>query len=139
MFRDLGVSERIKLDNLRRSWASVFKGPLAGHTAPVDLKEGILTVAVDSPAWLQHLRFLKNEMASKLTSFGVSDVRLRHGSVRRGMEAAAGQGKWDGPVFRRLTEQETESIEDAVSDIEDGELRGIVRSVLTKSAGRKRR
>jgi len=138
MFRDLGITERIKLDTIQRRWSEVFSGSLAEHTAPVDLKEGMLVVAVDSPAWLQHLRFMKKDITAKLVSFGVSDIRLKHGNIHRDKEIPVTANKGEQPVFRQLTERETESVEKAVSEIGDSELKDIVRNVLRKSAGIKR-
>jgi len=138
MFRDLGISERIKLDTINRRWSEVFSGPLAEHTAPVDLKEGMLVVVVDSPAWLQHLRFMKKDITAKLVSFGVNDIRLKHGNIYRDRENRPSAPKTELPSYRQLTANETEGIERAVSGLEDSELKTLARSVLRKSAGRKR-
>jgi hypothetical protein len=138
MFRDLGISERIKLDTIHRRWSEVFSGALAEHTAPVDLKEGVLVIAVDSPVWLQHLKFMKKDIAAKLVSFGVNDIRLKHGNIFRDRESGDSIPKTEQPAYRQLTSGETEGIERAVTKIKDNELKDIVRIVLKKSTGRKR-
>jgi hypothetical protein len=138
IFRDLGVSERMKLDTLCRRWPEIFTGPLASHTAPVDMKEGILVIAVDSPTWLQHLKFMKKDILEKLKGHGVKDLKLKHGTVHRDREGVKPGGSPDEPLYRELTAGETEGINRAVTEIEDDELKDIVRSVLEKSVGRKR-
>jgi hypothetical protein len=138
MFRDLGISERIRLSNLQRRWNDIFSGPLAGHTAPVDLREGMLIVAVDSPAWLQHLKFMKKDILEKLKDPAVKDIKLRHGSIHQKTETSKSILDLEAPVFRKLTAGETESINDAVTEIEDDELKDIVRKALEKSVTRKR-
>jgi hypothetical protein len=138
MFRDLGISERIKLDALYRQWCNIFSGPLADHTAPVDLKEGLLVIAVDSPAWLQHLKFLKNEILAKLKSHGIKDIRLKHGNIRQDRDSGKSDKNQDQVIYRQLTAEETDSIERAVTEIEDVELQDAIRQVLEKSLRRKR-
>ena len=138
MFRDLGISERIKLDALYRQWCDIFSGPLADHTAPTDLKEGLLVIAVDSPAWLQHLKFLKKEIIAKLKAHGIKDVRFKHGTIRGDRDEGKSAKSPVSIIYRQLTSEEIKGIECAVTEIEDPELRDIIRQVLEKSAGRKR-
>ncbi len=138
MFRDLGISERIKLDALYRQWCDIFSGPLADHTAPTDLKEGMLVIAVDSPVWLQHLKFMKKDILAKLKSHGIKDIRLKHGNIRQDRDAGRPDKSQDRVIFRQLTAEEIDGIERAVTEIEDTELQDIVRQVLEKSASRKR-
>jgi hypothetical protein len=138
MFRDLGISERIKLDTLSRRWSDIFSGSLAEHTAPADLKEGMLVIAVDSPVWLQHLKFMKKDILEKLKGHGVRDIRFKHGSIYRDRENAKSVRKAEEPVYRKLTSGEAESIENAVTQIEDAELKTVIRSIFEKSVCRKR-
>jgi len=137
MYRDLGISERIKLENLRRRWHDIFSEPLSLHTAPSDIKHGVLVIAVDSPTWLQHLKFMKKDIIGKLTTHGITDVRFRHGNIQ-----AAGQRKpFDNTTppedFRELTSEDHYRIERAVEGVEDDELKETIKSVMEKAARRK--
>jgi hypothetical protein len=138
IFRDLGISERIKLDTLSRRWSDIFSGPLAEHTGPLDLKEGMLVIAVDSPVWLQHLKFMKKDIIEKLKGHGVKDIKLKHGSIYRDKEGGKSAHKPEQPVYRKLTLRETESIDQAVTEIEDDELKAVIRSIFEKSVCRKK-
>jgi hypothetical protein len=138
LYRDLGISERIKLDNIRRNWHDIFSGPLAEHTSPSDLKDGLLSIAVDSPAWLQHLKFLKKEILTKLKSHGVKDIRFKYGNIRQDRESGKSGKSQDEVIFREMTKEESSGIENALTEIEDAELQDAVRQVLEKSVRRKR-
>jgi hypothetical protein len=137
MFRDLGISERIKLDNLKRRWPDIFSGPLALHTLPVDIKDGMLTIAVDSPTWLQHLKFMKKEMIEKLAPFEVKDVKFRHGGVEFRNEIKVYEQKAQPEDFRELTAEDKRRIQQTVDEIDDPDLKESIRKAMEKSARRK--
>jgi hypothetical protein len=139
LFRDLGISERIRIETLRRKWHTIIAEPLSNHTAPADIKDGKLVIAVDSPAWLQHLKFLKKEIADKLKPHGVSDIRLKLGNVRIDSERQIPDNRALPESFRDLTDNDIDRINHAVAEIEDTELKDVIRHVMEKSARRKMR
>jgi predicted nucleic acid-binding Zn ribbon protein len=47
-------------------WAELVGDPVASHTTPRNVKEGVLTVAVDDPAWASQLRFLEADLLATL-------------------------------------------------------------------------
>ena len=98
----------------------------------------MLVIAVDSPVWLQHLKFMKKDILAKLKSHGIKDIRLKHGNIRQDRDAGRPDKSQDRVIFRQLTAEEIDGIERAVTEIEDTELQDIVRQVLEKSASRKR-
>jgi predicted nucleic acid-binding Zn ribbon protein len=137
LFQNLGISERIRIETLRRKWHTIIAEPLSNHTAPVDLKDGKLVIAVDSPAWLHHLKFLKKEMADKLKPHGVSDIRLKLGNVRIDSERQIPDNVALPESFRELTADEITRIDRTIEDIEDGELKDVIKHVMEKSMMRK--
>jgi hypothetical protein len=139
LFRDLGISERIRIDALKRQWRTIFAEPLCMHTAPVDLKEGKLIIAVDSPAWLQHLKFLKKEITDKLRPHGIKVIQFRPGSVRIDNERSIPEKMAPPEAFRELTNDDISHIESTIEGIEDRELKVSIRQVMEKAARRKSR
>lgn len=83
VLKELGMESAIALHRLRGQWGSLFGEALSLHARPVSLSGGRLLINVDSPVWLQELSFLKADMAEKLKGFGVKDIRLRLGRIRR--------------------------------------------------------
>lgn len=137
LFGDLGITERIKLDTLRRQWREIFSEPLSLHTAPTDLKDGILVIAVDSPTWLQHLKFLQKEILEKLKAHDIKDVKLKHGSVRFESSRKIHEKKAPPEAFRELTDQDNARIDRTVAEIGDDELKDAIRHAMEKSTRRK--
>ncbi len=139
LFRDLGISERIRIEALKRQWRTIFAEPLSMHTAPVDLKGGKLVIAVDSPAWLQHLKFLKKEITDKLKPHGINLIQFRTGSIRINIERRIPDRKAMPEDFRELNADDIDRIDHTIGMIEDAELKEAVRSAMEKSAKRKLR
>jgi len=139
LFRDLGISERIRIETLRRKWFNIFADPLSSHTAPADLKDGKLVIAVDSPAWLQHLKFLKKELSEKLKPHGIKDIKLKLGSVHIDRECQMPGELAPPESFRELNDEDIARIDHAMARIEDGELKDVIKQAMEKAARRKLR
>ena len=137
LFRNLGISDRIRLEALRRQWQTIFAGSLSMHTAPVELKASKLVIAVDSPAWLQHLKFMNKEILDKIASHDIRSIQFRLGSVRFDSERKIPDKKASLNDFRELTNDDKTAIDRAVSGIEDDELKDVIRQTMEKAARRK--
>lgn len=63
-------------------WTSLVGREVAAHTTPLSLRDGVLVVAVDQPAWAVQLRFLANELVGRLReATGSDEVRELRFSV----------------------------------------------------------
>jgi predicted nucleic acid-binding Zn ribbon protein len=58
------------------AWPELVGSELAPHSRPGTLRDGVLTVTVDDPAWATPLRYLESEIVAGLTD------RLGRGVVR---------------------------------------------------------
>ncbi|HMK55905.1 MAG TPA: DUF721 domain-containing protein [Dissulfurispiraceae bacterium] len=139
LFRNLGILDRIRLESLRRKWHSTFPGSLSIHTAPTELKENRLVISVDSPAWLQHIRFLQKEIVEKIAAHGITQVQFRLGRVRIDEKRKVGEKLAPPEAFRELTGEDVSRISQVVEDIDDAGLRDQIRQTMEKAARRKRR
>ena len=78
--RDLGVGPEIQLAGLKRDWKEAVGSTNARNTRPVSLKDGTLSIAVTSPAWMAQARFMSQSFLDAVnshlgsTSVGVSAV-----------------------------------------------------------------
>ncbi len=74
-----GVLARIDPDRkiaLWRGWSAAVGEPIASHTRPDRLEDGVLVVRVDSHAWTQELQHLKRDLIGRLNNrFGAGKVR----------------------------------------------------------------
>ena len=72
--RRLGAPAASSMSAVFTKWADAVGPSIAAHARPVGLHDGVLTVAVDDPAWASQLRFLANELVAKVASVAGSDV-----------------------------------------------------------------
>ena len=55
-------------------WEAAVGSAIAAHARPVGLHDGVLTVAVDDPAWATQLRFLANDIVGKIAAVAGPNV-----------------------------------------------------------------
>jgi hypothetical protein len=127
LVREMGMENALRLHRIKARWDDLFGEPLSSHIYPARLEGGQLLVNADSPAWLQQTSFFKAGIIEKLCPFGVKDVRLRMGAVRR---RQAGRT----PRERPLSEADSSFIEDLLRSVRDEDLKESIRRALRKWA-----
>ena len=62
-------------------WEEVVGPDIAAHARPVSLRDGVLTLSVDHPAWATQLRYMTADLLTRLeaatTGSDVREIRLR--------------------------------------------------------------
>lgn len=127
----------MRLESLKSEWGRIFGDPLSIHTSPVEIRDGELLIHVDSPAWLNQLKFFREDMLTKLRPYGIKDLRFKKGSVYHRNPASTGQEK-TAPPRRELTDQELRWIEENIPELPDEELRNQIRKTMERALGRKK-
>jgi predicted nucleic acid-binding Zn ribbon protein len=57
-------------------WDELVGETVAAHTRPLRLRDGVLTVGVDDPAWASQLKFLESDLLTRIAvGPGGSSVR----------------------------------------------------------------
>jgi hypothetical protein len=135
VIKGLGIEDGVVLAEIKRDWHILFHEPLSFHMTPVQLSRNELLLNVDSPVWLQELKFYKQDIINKLSPHGVKDVRFRLGSVRSTIKTGARNKSSKSRIF---SEEERSYIEKTVSRLNDGDLKTAVRAAMGKavSAGK---
>ncbi|MCC6346653.1 MAG: DUF721 domain-containing protein [Nitrospirales bacterium] len=133
----MGLEEKVRLASLQKEWRNLFGEPLSLHTYPAEIKEGELLINVDSPVWMQQLKFYKQEVAGKLQAYHIKNVRFRHGAVYRARGNAPERSTTKEPP--PLSAREREWIDQTLSAVQDTDLREGFRKALEKAAARKGR
>ena len=81
---ELGLAEPRSLARLDEGWTEVVGDAVARHSRPRGVRNGVLEIVVDAPAWATQLRYLEADLverASRLVGPGVvSAVRVVVGS-----------------------------------------------------------
>jgi hypothetical protein len=130
LVRDLGIEDGIRLSQIKRHWHTLFHKPLSHHMSPSFLSGNELLLTVDSPVWLQELKFYQGDIITKLALYEVKTVRFRLGRVNAAENAETGR---EGGKAKPLTAHDRSFIEDTVSTIEDEELREVVKKAMGKA------
>ena len=136
IFKELGIEDRLAIESIRSEWKNIFNEPLSLHTYPVELTSGELLINVDSPVWLQQLKFFKQDIIKKLAGYNIKTIRFKHGKVYiKGDKGQTGQGlKPLSPIH--LGPSDIAWIEEITSDLEDTEVRESVRKAIKKQMQR---
>ena len=133
-FKNLGMEDRLALACLQRDWAGLFDEPLSLHIYPASLNKGALVVNVDSPLWLQQLKFFKQTLLKKLEAYRINSIDFRQGNPRTFGRRNAGENTGDIAMSEReLSGTDEEWIEQTVAGINDAELHDRIKIVLEKA------
>jgi len=130
VFKSLGMEERLVLARLQKDWPTLFDEPLSCHIYPASLNNGILIIKVDSPLWMQQLKYFKKNILEKLSPYRIKNIDLRHGrTVERSQTTRVSPAGRAGKI---LSEEDITWIEQTLSAIDDPELKEEIRKVLEK-------
>jgi predicted nucleic acid-binding Zn ribbon protein len=94
----MGVPKAGTLAVVFSKWLDMVGPEIASHAEPRSLRDGVLTVAVDQPAWAVQLRYLGSDLLAKIAAFaGSSEVvrvefRVVAGGISEPREKSSGRG-----------------------------------------------
>ncbi len=130
---NLPVKARVKEYGLLKDWDKLVGQQIATHCQPDRLKDGILFLKVNSPAWMQQLHFMKSMILDKLKTHtegnSVKDLRFQIGKVIQARKPAG--RPWKDVV---LTREELSRIDNDLTSVGDMELREIMKKLRAKQA-----
>jgi predicted nucleic acid-binding Zn ribbon protein len=143
LFQDQKWENNIEASLPLLRWQEIVGSQLAKQTQPEYLKDGVLQVRVENSVWLNHLRFLGEELRQKLNqelpSLEIKELRFRQGTLDKvqpgppstGSHAASSSARDAEP--RQPLSQEQQRLLDTISD---PELRRDLETLLTKQRQR---
>lgn len=123
--KDFGLEGGAALTDLQKQWANIAGQTIASHTSPFTIKNSVLTLTVDTPQWMHHLSFVKEEILGKLEKFNISEVRFRLGKLPAPAHTVIDNCE------RMLTDDDKRYIENTLRRIKDKELKKSFRRLLT--------
>lgn len=63
----------------RSRWQALVGPDIAAHAKPVTLRGGILTLAVDDPAWAAQLKFMTEQLIARISeATGTGEIKEIH-------------------------------------------------------------
>lgn len=123
--KEFGLESGLTLNTIKSQWVNIVGQTIAAHTFPDTIKGKILILIVDTPQWMHHLSFYKEEISKKLKPYNVTGVRFRLGRLP---EKTNGRQEENNLT---LTEEDLRYIENTLRNIRDEELKEKLRSLLT--------
>jgi len=145
IFKNIGMEDGLTLARLQREWATLFDEPLSVHIYPVSLNNGVLVVNVDSPLWLQQLKFFKQAILKKLEAYGINAIDFRHGRTNpsrfkhTGIQPGMNNCEQTSQPQKTLADADVEWIDQTLAAVNDPGLQDSIRNVLEKALTRKLR
>lgn len=138
IFKNLGIEDKIRLNSMQEEWHRLFNEPLSLHIYPMDIKDGELTINVDSPAWISQLKFFKQDIIKKLQAYNIRSVKFKHGKVyQKKWQGARSKEQEDSKQLpKSFTDSEFAWIAQTVSTISDLELQENIRKAIEKAMSR---
>jgi predicted nucleic acid-binding Zn ribbon protein len=146
LFREQKWENNIEASLPLLRWQEIMGSQLAKQTQPEFLKDGVLQIRVENSVWLNHLRFLGEELRQKLNeelpSLEIKELRFRQGTLDKVQSdlpstesrAASALERDEGP--RQPLNQEQRRLLETISD---PELKRDLETLLTKQRQRSHR
>ena len=132
--KDYGLETGLHLAGIKTQWQKLVGQTLAAHTSPDIIKGKTIFINVDTPQWMHHLSFYKQEMLEKLKNYGIENVRLKLGRLD---EYSVNEFK-TANVYH-LTEEDAKYIEDTIQNLKNDELKEKFRKLLSDALRHEKR
>ena len=129
--KDYGLETGLTLTAIRKQWEKLVGQAIASHTCPEEIKGKTIFVTVDTPQWMHHLGFFKQEMCEKLKPYKVTEVRFKLGRLLKTEDSGE-----DIKKSILLTEEDSQYIENTLECIKDSELKEKFRVLITNALRR---
>ncbi len=121
-------------------WNKAVGPQISTHTNPFKFKKGTLFVNVSGPAWMQQLRFMKQEIMDKVNlkwkKEEIKNIYFSIGDIHHTPAKPA-----DRPIdfsLYPLKERDKRLIRENLSQIDDEELKDILEKVMKKEIVKRR-
>ena len=122
--KDYGLEGGVALNAIRSQWHKIVGQAVTGHTFPDTIKGKVLTLIVDTPQWLHHLSFFKDEITTKLKPYNVEEIRFKIGRLpEKTKETRAAEDI-------KLSEDDLRYLENTLKNLKDEDLREKFRTLI---------
>lgn len=125
LVKNYGIESGAVLNSIRRNWNEIVGKTIAVHTAPDTIKNRTLSVKVDTPQWMHHLSFFKEDIIEKLKSYNVQDIRFRIGRLSQQTIKSPEQ---DDLI---LSGDDQRYLENTINTVKDEELKKKFKSLIS--------
>lgn len=134
-----GLETGLTLATIKNQWLKLVGQTIAIHTSPDLIKGNTLFINVDTPQWMHHLSFFKQDLCHKLKPYKITEVRFKLGKLPVGdsFRKAVNISKEVNSVS--LSEEDLRYIENTVRSVKDDGLKEKFRVLLASTLTLKNR
>ena len=143
LFREQEWEKHLEASRLLLRWQELVGPKVAEQSQPEFLKDGVLQVRVENSVWLNHLRFLEQELRQKLNKKlspqKIKEIRFRQGPLdldqpppSKPDEGAPESSQAPSTPLPPLSPEQQNLLE----TIPDSELRRALEALLRRQQGR---
>ena len=109
--KDFDLAGGAKLTTIKNHWENIVGHTIAVHTSPYILRSGTLTLTVDTPQWMHHLSFFKEEIKDKLKKYNVQEIHFSLGKLPESPKCETKK------TAIEISDSDTEDISEEIEDI----------------------
>lgn len=120
-----GIQGGAVLNAIKKHWTDIVGTSIAAHTSPDTIKNKTLSINVDTPQWMHHLGFFKEDIADKLKPYNVTGVRFKIGSLPERAEQPL------NAEDVMLSADDQRYLENTIQSVKDNELKEKFKSLIT--------
>lgn len=131
---DYGLESGLPLTTIKNQWAMLVGQTLAAHTSPDMIKGKTIFIIVDTPQWMHHVSFYRQEILEKLKDYRIDKVRFKLGMVDK-----SPVGEYKKTNHYELSEEDLTYIENTIGSLKDNELKEKFRILLLDVLSHKKR
>ncbi len=140
MFKRKNINLDIIDFQILNAWHKAVGPQISAQTAPFKFKNKTIFINVSTPAWLQQLRFMKQEIMDKVNSEfkggGITNIHFSIGDIPKAFVKP--EDRFIDPDLRLLKERDKRIIRENLAQIRDKELKDILKRVMTKEIIKRR-
>ncbi|MBN2180058.1 MAG: DUF721 domain-containing protein [Deltaproteobacteria bacterium] len=129
------ISIDIMDQDIRNAWRKAVGPQISAQSDPFKFKNGTLYVKVSTPAWMQELQFMKQEIMERLSAaMEKTTFKGIHFSIGHTASPPTDPDTDDAMVTADITlkEREKRLITKTTATITDGELKTIIKRIMKK-------
>ncbi len=123
--KEQGLEGGAVMKTIGNHWSRIVGETIAAHTSPDIIRGKTLTLIVDSPQWMHHLGFYKEEILKKLQQYNIKEIRFRQGKLPEIKDKVP-----DEEPDVNLSDDDVRYIENTVRNIDDEELKKSFRKLI---------
>lgn len=127
---------KIVEQTINKNWTKLVGERIASHTKPDTVSYRKLLVHVDSPAWMQQLTFLKEDIIKNINEAAgrqiIKEIRFQIGDVTKDVEAISEEESKNKVEFRPLTKNDLSFAEEVTRPIDDEKTKGKAKKAIIK-------